>query len=76
MRSGSHKNEAGRTLSATSRFRVTSRALYTSPPIPPCPSRERISKWPILSPMESGMGAVQLSVANRRLGKDGARHVK
>src|SRR5687767_2539442 len=54
IRSGSAVRASGRTLSATSRFSLASRARYTSP-MPPAPSSDRISKLPNRVPGDSAM---------------------
>src|SRR3974390_249850 len=53
-RSGSRDQYSGRTLIATSRFRATSRARYTSP-IPPAPSGATISNASSRVPAASGI---------------------
>src|SRR5713226_4431136 len=64
-RSNRSENCAAETLMATSRFKRGSLARYTSP-MPPAPMGPRISYGPSLSPTDSGIGAMQLSLADQR----------
>src|ERR1700719_440875 len=57
------------TLIATSRFKRASRARYTCP-IPPALMDARISYGPSLSPAESGMRRIELSLADHRADRE------
>jgi hypothetical protein len=62
-RSESLANPSGRTLMATSRPSLVSRARYTSP-MPPAPSGARISYGPSLVPAVSAIGSHHYSPTN------------
>src|SRR6266852_8690295 len=66
-RSKRSENCAADTLIATSRFSRGSLARYTSP-MPPLPTRARISYGPSLSPIESGiLDSAQFNRSRSRL---------